>query len=117
MMALLNVAVYDATIAAWNAKYGYHQPHPAAADPILATALPMPPRPSYPCEYSAAAGAAAVVLAYLFPNDAGAFAEQAAAAGSARPVAGVVCPSDVAAGPASSRDNALRQANGDAWPS
>ena len=98
MMALLNVAIYDATIATWNAKYHYQRPRPAAADPALATALPTPPSPSYPCEHSAAAGAAAVVLAALFPDDAGAFAEQAAAAGRSRLVAGVVYPSDVAAG-------------------
>ena len=98
MMALLNVAIYDATIAAWAAKYRHHRPRPAEADPTLSTALPAPPSPSYPCERSVAAGAAAAVLAYLFPDAAGELAEQAAAAGRSRLVAGVQYPSDVAAG-------------------
>src|SRR4029079_14288235 len=68
MVALLNVAIHDATIATWNAKSHYQRPRPAAADPSLATALPTPASPSYPCEHSAAAGAAAVVLAALFPD-------------------------------------------------
>ena len=98
LMALLNVAIHDATIAAWAAKYAYNRPRPAEADPALATALPTPASPSYPCEHGAAAGAAAAVLGYLFPDGAGALAEQAAAAGRSRVVAGVAYPSDVAAG-------------------
>jgi membrane-associated phospholipid phosphatase len=45
-----------------------------------------------------AAGAAAEVLAYLFPNDARFFADQAEAAGRSRLLAGVQYPSDVTAG-------------------
>ena len=62
MLALLNVAIYDATIAAWEAKYAYNRPRPAAFDPALPTALPTPASPSYPSEHAAAAGAAAAVL-------------------------------------------------------
>ncbi len=98
MMALLNVAIHDATIAAWSAKYAFNRPRPAEADPALSTALPTPASPSYPCEVGAAAGAAAAVLGYLFPDGAGALAEQAAAAGRSRVVAGVAYPSDVRAG-------------------
>ena len=98
MLALLNVAVHDATVATWAAKYRYNRPRPAVADPSLTTALPTPPSPAYPCEHSAAAGAAATVLAYLFPDATGALAEQAAAAGRSRLLAGVAYPSDVAAG-------------------
>jgi hypothetical protein len=35
MMSLLNVALYDATVAAWDAKYTYNRPRPAALDPGL----------------------------------------------------------------------------------
>src|SRR5205823_12851187 len=68
MLALLNVAIYDATIAAWAAKYTYHRPRPSAVSPALSTALPTPLSPSYPCEHAVAAGAASTVLAYLFPK-------------------------------------------------
>ena len=52
VMALLNAAIYDATIAAWDAKYAYNRPRPATADPSLATAIPTPASPSYPCEHA-----------------------------------------------------------------
>src|SRR5919204_6747475 len=68
MLALLNVAIYDATIAAWDAKYTYHRPRPSAVSPAVTTVLPTPLSPSYPCEHAAAAGAASAVLAYLFPK-------------------------------------------------
>jgi membrane-associated phospholipid phosphatase len=97
-MALLNVAIYDATIAAWDAKYAYHRPRPAAADPSLSTAIPTPASPSYPSVHAATAGAAAGVLAYLFPKDASAFAQAATEAAQSRIDAGVAYPSDLAAG-------------------
>jgi membrane-associated phospholipid phosphatase len=97
-MALLNVAIYDATVAAWDAKSAYDRPRPAVADPALATALPTPASPSYPAEHAVAAGAAAAVLSSVFPDAAQAFAALAAEAGQSRVVAGVQYPSDVAAG-------------------
>ena len=33
-MALLNVAIYDATVAAWDTKYAYNRPRPGAARPV-----------------------------------------------------------------------------------
>jgi membrane-associated phospholipid phosphatase len=98
MLALLNVAIYDATIAAWDAKYTYNRPRPSAVSPTLTTSLPTPASPSYPCEHAVAAGAASTVLAYLFPKAAQLFAEKAAEAGRSRLLAGVQYPSDVAAG-------------------
>jgi membrane-associated phospholipid phosphatase len=98
MLALLNVAIYDATIAAWHAKYTYHRPRPSAVSPVLTTALPTPPSPSYPSEHAVAAGAASAVLAYLFPKAAQFFAAKAHEAGRSRLLAGVQYPSDVQAG-------------------
>ena len=97
-LALVNVAIYDATIATWDAKYTYNRPRPAAANPSLVTLIPTPDSPSYPEEYAAAAGAAAAVLAYLFPDNAGMYAAKAEEAAHSRVAAGVAYPSDVAAG-------------------
>ena len=47
MLALLNVAIYDATIAAWDTKYAYNRPRPSDGNPGLA-AIPTPASPSYP---------------------------------------------------------------------
>src|SRR5436190_5091317 len=33
--ALVSVAIYDATVAAWDSKYAYNRPRPAQADPTL----------------------------------------------------------------------------------
>lgn len=98
MLALLNVAIYDATIAAWDAKYTYKRPRPSEVSPALTTVLPTAPSPSYPCEHAVAAGAASAVLAYLFPKAASVFAAKADEAAHSRLLAGVQYPSDVAAG-------------------
>jgi membrane-associated phospholipid phosphatase len=50
--ALLNVAIHDATVAAWDPKYVYQRPRPAVADPSIPTAVPTPDSPSYPSEQS-----------------------------------------------------------------
>jgi membrane-associated phospholipid phosphatase len=96
--ALLHVAMYDAIIATWDAKYAYQRPRPSDFDPGLGTALTNPLSPSYPSEYAAAAGAASAVLTYLFPDDAQLFADKADEAARSRLLAGVEYPSDVVAG-------------------
>jgi hypothetical protein len=94
--ALLNVAIYDAIVAAWDTKYAYDRPRPTSAgvSPLVA----VPDSPSYPCERAVAAGAAAAVLGYLFPAEAQQYANLAQEAAQSRVVAGVQYPSDVAAG-------------------
>ncbi len=93
IMALLNVAIYDATITAWDSKYAYNRPRPN-----LETAIPTPNSPAYPSEHAVAAGAASTVLAYLFPDDAAMFQIKAEEAGQSRLLAGTDYPSDVTAG-------------------
>jgi membrane-associated phospholipid phosphatase len=98
VMALLNAAIYDATIATWDAKYAFDRPRPAVAAPELTTVIPTPSSPSYPDEHAATAGAAATVLSALFPEGAESFAAMAEEAADSRVAAGVAYPSDVAAG-------------------
>jgi membrane-associated phospholipid phosphatase len=96
--ALMHVAVYDAMVAAWDSKYAYNRKRPSDADTTLVTALANPASPSYPAEHAVAAGAAAAVLSYLFPDRATYFAAKAEEAGRSRLLAGVQYPSDVSAG-------------------
>jgi membrane-associated phospholipid phosphatase len=96
--ALVHAAVYDAMVAAWDSKYAYNRKRPSEIDPSLVTALPNPHSPSYPAEHAVAAGAAAAVLSYLFPDRAAYFAGKAEDAGRSRLSAGVQYPSDVSAG-------------------
>jgi len=98
VMALLSVAIYDATVAAWDSKYTYNRPHPSSFDPSLTAALPSPQSPSYPSEHAVVAGAASTVLAYLFPDQADAFRARADEAAQVWVQAGVHYPSDVKAG-------------------
>jgi hypothetical protein len=98
IMSLLSVAIYDATVAAWDSKYTYNRPRPSVAEPALKTALPNPGTPSYPSEHAVVAGAASAVLAYLFPAKADTFAAMAEEAAQVWVQAGVNYPSDAKAG-------------------
>jgi membrane-associated phospholipid phosphatase len=97
-LALVNVAIYDATVAAWDSKYAYNRPRPSEVDSSLMTVIPNPSSPSYPSEYAVTAGAASAVLSYLFPDKAQFFEDKAQEAVHSRLVAGVEYPSDVEAG-------------------
>jgi hypothetical protein len=82
MFALLNMAMADAYIACWNAKYFYNywRPYTAirgaatdgndktTADPDWEPLLPTPPIPDYPSGHCVGANAAAAVLAYFYGN-------------------------------------------------
>jgi hypothetical protein len=96
--ALLNVAIHDATIAAWESKNAYNRQRPAVVDPGLQTPIKTPQSPSYPSEHAAAAGAASEFLAYLYPADAQSFRNLGEEAARAALTAGINFPSDVIAG-------------------
>jgi membrane-associated phospholipid phosphatase len=97
-MALLSVAIYDATVAAWDSKYAFNRPHPSTADTTVKTLTAVANSPSYPSEHAVAAGAAATVLAYLFPSMGETYFDLAEEAARSRMYAGVAFPSDVTAG-------------------
>jgi hypothetical protein len=52
-IALVMVAMYDATIAAWDSKYIYDRLRPDQFDHRLSTVIPDPASPSYPSEHAA----------------------------------------------------------------
>jgi membrane-associated phospholipid phosphatase len=83
IFALLNIALADAGIACWDAKYVYNYWRPITAiqgaaedgnpntapDPLWTPFLETPPFPEYPSGHSAFSGAAAAVLANVFGTD------------------------------------------------
>ncbi len=116
--AYVGLAMYDATIAAWESKYFYNRKRPSERDHKLPTALPVPDSPSYPSEHAAAAQAAASVLAYFLPAEAGMFQALAEEAGYSRVLAGLQYKSDYDAGLALGRkvaEQVIAKAQADGW--
>jgi membrane-associated phospholipid phosphatase len=97
-LALVAAAISDATIAAWDSKYTYNRSHPGDLDPAVEPVVVVPQNPSYPSEHAVAAGAAAAVLGYLFPDRAAKINDMANEAATSRVMAGAAFPSDVLSG-------------------
>jgi len=97
-LSLVAAAIYDSAVAAWDSKYTYMRQHPSEIDSGVTTVVKPTASPSYPSEHAVTAGAAAAVLAYLFPNHASTFTDMADQAGQSRIFAGVAFPSDVISG-------------------
>lgn len=97
-LALLSVAMHDATIAAWDSKYSYNRPRPAEMDTTIQPIVAAERSPAYPSVHAAVAGAAQAVLAYLFPDDASTFQSLAEEAARSRLFAGVQLPTDTISG-------------------
>jgi len=95
---MLNVAINDAMVSAWDSKYAYNRARPGDLDARFASAIPASRSPSYPCEYSVAAGAAAAVIAHIYPAEAQRVSSAAEEAARSRVMAGAAFPSDAKAG-------------------
>lgn len=87
-MSLLNVAIYDAMVAAWDAKYAFNRARPSAMSPGLSVLAQHTNSPSYPSEHAVAAGAAASILGYVYPDLAQDFQAKAQEAANSRVAAG-----------------------------
>ena len=95
---LVSATIYDATIAAWDTKYTYNRPRPFTADKKIKIFGPRPESPSFPCEYSVAAGAAATIIAHFYPKLKDSVQHMAERLMSSRVSAGMAFPSDTKAG-------------------
>ena len=93
-MVLTSVAIFDAFICCWDAKYAYWMARPITADPSLNILIPTPPFPSYTSGHSTISTAAATVLGYLFPAREAELAARAAEARNSRLWAGIHFPID-----------------------
>jgi membrane-associated phospholipid phosphatase len=68
-LALFHVAIADAVISAWYAKFAYHRHQPTTFERLLTSLVEVDHRlPSYPSEHAAVAAAAATVLGFLYPG-------------------------------------------------
>ncbi len=104
VFALLNAAMDDAGIAAWDAKFAYWNPRPMNAirdlglDRGWKPYLDTPFFPAYVSGHSTYSGAAGEVLAHLFPADAKLWRAKAQEAGISRLYGGIHYRSDNVAG-------------------
>ena len=84
--------------SAWESKYAHNRRRPGEMDSGLTTAVAAPRSPSYPCEHSVAAGAAAAVIAHIYPKEARGLRLRRRKRRAAASMAGVAFPSDTKAG-------------------
>ncbi len=80
-LALMNMALHDAAVVCWDAKFAYFNPRPSQLDASIRTVIGLPNFPSYISGHSTYSAAAANVLSYVFPSAAAtfdAFKEEAA---------------------------------------
>jgi membrane-associated phospholipid phosphatase len=100
VLAVTQMAIMDAAIGCYDAKYVFWYPRPYQMD----AAITIPPRvarpnfPAYPSAHSCLSSAAAGVLSAYFPREAGALQAMVAEAGVSRIYAGLHFRFDVTAG-------------------
>ena len=97
-LALLNSAMYDAIIAACDAKLAYRRSAPAERDSRIKTLAPPDELSSHASVDAAIAAAAVAVLGTIYPDRAKGFEEQADELIQVRLAAGTHTESDLAAG-------------------
>ncbi len=98
--ALLNMAMHDAAVGCWDAKYFYFNPRPSQLDPRIRTSIGLPNFPAYTSGHSTFSAAAATALSYLFPQGATSFAAMRDEASISRLYGAIHYPSDLEQGKA-----------------
>jgi hypothetical protein len=96
--ALLNMALHDAAVGCWEAKYYYFNPRPSQLDPNIKVQTGLPNFPAYVSGHSDFSAAGADVLSYLFPSGASDFSAMVQEAAMSRLYAGIHYRSDITAG-------------------
>lgn len=102
-MALVNMALMDASIVCWDTKYHYFNPRPTQLDPTIKTLTGIPNFPAYISGHSTFSGAASTILAHLVPERANAYTAMAQEASLSRMYGGIHYRSDCDAGLATGR--------------
>lgn len=96
--ALLNMTLHDAAVACWETKFYYFNPRPSQMNPAIRTGTGIPNFPAYTSGHSTFSSSAATLLAYLFPEGATYFDEQATEASYSRLYGAIHYRSDVEKG-------------------
>jgi len=97
-LALLNIAMFDAAICCWDAKYAYFNPRPSQVDPAIKTHTGVPNFPAFTSGHSTFSGAAATFLAHVVPSRAGTYKDMASEASLSRLYGAIHYRSDIDVG-------------------
>ena len=97
-MALLNLAMLDAAICCWDAKFTYFNPRPSQMNSNIKTLTGLPNFPSYVSGHSTFSGSAATFLSYVLPAKATAFNNMATEASLSRLYGAIHYRSDIEVG-------------------
>jgi membrane-associated phospholipid phosphatase len=98
VFALLNMAMHDAAVGCWDAKFTSFNPRPSQLDPSIRTIIGLPNFPSYTSGHSTFSAAAAEVLTYLFPTGAAYFDAEKEEAAISRLYGGIHYRTDIEVG-------------------
>jgi membrane-associated phospholipid phosphatase len=98
VLALTLGATLDANIACHEIKYRHWTPRPSQVDPGIRPLVALPNHPSYPSNHACDSGAAAAVLAGLFPRQRTTLDAMAVEAGESRIDGGIHYRFDIDAG-------------------
>ena len=98
LLAVMHMAIMDASIGCYEAKYLYWYIRPHQADPAITIPVNRPNFPSYPSAHSCLSSAAAGVLAGFFPSDADRLHAMVEEAGVSRLYAGLHFRFEITAG-------------------
>ncbi len=97
-MALLNIALMDAAIVCWDAKYYYFNPRPTQLNPSIKTSTGIPNFPAYISGHSTFSGAGAEILRHIIPSNADKYDAMAKEASLSRILGGIHYRSDCEVG-------------------
>jgi hypothetical protein len=89
VLALANMAAFDANIACWDAKFTYWLIRPSQADPAITLPIGLPNHPSYASGHSCNTASYAAVLSHFFPRDAARLQTMVVKAGLSRMYGGI----------------------------
>ena len=98
LFALLNIALFDASIVCWRVKYRYLYPRPSQIDPTLPTHLAVPNFPSFTSGHATFSSAASTILAFFLPAESDELDQLASSAALSRVYAGIHYPFDTEVG-------------------
>ena len=97
-LALLNMALFDAAICCWDAKYAYFNPRPSQMNPKIKTLTGLPNFPAFSSGHSTFSGAAEIILGHLVPSRAANYSSMAEEASLSRLYGAIHYRSDIEVG-------------------